>query len=120
VTVYGVWTLWNAKLICGLEPSDPTFVILATSASVEAIFLSTFALISQNRQAKLGDERAEFDVQISPLAEHEIPCLVRLVDAIARKLDFYSKADGELPEIEQDVAPVQVLDAAEHAESRKT
>jgi uncharacterized membrane protein len=116
VTVYGVWTLWNAKLIRGLEPSDPTFVILATSASVEAIF----ALISQNRQAKLADERAELDVQISPLAEHEIPGLVRLVDAIARKLDVYSKADGELPEIEQDVAPVQVLDAIEHAESRKT
>jgi hypothetical protein len=38
----------------------------------------------------------------------------------SRKLDVYSKADGELPEIEQDVAPVQVLDAAEHAESRKT
>ena len=120
MTVYGVWTLWNAKLICGLEPSDPTFVILATSAPVEAIFLSTFALISQNRQAKLADERAELDVQISPLAEHEIHCLVRLVDAIARKLDVYSKADGELPEIAQDVAPVQVLDAIEHAESRKT
>lgn len=113
---YGTWTLWNAKPIPGLTPFDPSFVILATEASVEAIFLSTFVLISQNRQAKLADERAELDLQISLLAEHEITGLARLVDAIARKLDVHSDADAELPEIEQDVAPVQVLEAIENAE----
>jgi len=114
--VFGLWTLWNAKLIPGLTPFDPTFVILATEASVEAIFLSTFVLISQNRQAKLADERAELNLQISLLAEHEVTRLTKLVDAIARKLDVTSEVDAELPEIEQDVAPEQVLDAIEAGE----
>jgi uncharacterized membrane protein len=33
----------------GLKPFDPSLVILAMVASVEAIFLSTFVLISQNQ-----------------------------------------------------------------------
>ena len=74
-------------------------------------------LISQNRQAKLADERAELDLQISLLAEHEITRLTALVDAIARKLDVRSGVDDELPEIEEDVAPEQVLDAIEAGEA---
>jgi uncharacterized membrane protein len=35
-----------------LKPFDPTFVLLATAASVEAIFLSTFVLVTQNRMQR--------------------------------------------------------------------
>jgi uncharacterized membrane protein len=45
-----LWVLVNVG-VTPLRPFDPTFVILATVASVEAIFLSTFILISQNRAA---------------------------------------------------------------------
>ena len=45
----------------------PSFVILATEASVEAIFLSTFVLISQNRTAAASDRRADLDLHISLL-----------------------------------------------------
>ena len=41
-------------------------------ASVEAIFLSTFVLISQNRMQAAADKRADLDLQISLLAEHEV------------------------------------------------
>ncbi len=118
LTVFGTWVFWNGGLIPSLKPFDPTLVILATFASVEAIFLSTFVLISQNRQAKLADERAELDLQIGLLAEHEITRLTKLVDAIARKLEVRSDVDGELPEIEEDVAPGQVLDAIEASTSQ--
>jgi uncharacterized membrane protein len=51
LVIYGGWISWN--LIPDIPHFDPTFVILAMAASVEAIFLSTFVLISQNRaQAK--------------------------------------------------------------------
>ena len=117
LALFGGWVLWNAGLIPGVKPVDPSFVILATMASVEAIFLSTFVLISQNRQAKLADERAELDLQISLLAEHEVTRLTALVDAIARKLDVTSGVDAELAEIEEDVSPENVLDAIEAAEA---
>ena len=38
------WVVINAGLVPGVRPFDPTFVIMATVASVEAIFLSTFIL----------------------------------------------------------------------------
>src|SRR4051794_7822828 len=56
VALYGAWIVVNLGWL-PLPQFDPTFVILAMVASVEAIFLSTFVLISQNRMAVLADKR---------------------------------------------------------------
>ena len=111
LVLYGVWILLNAGLIPAVPKFDPSFVILATEASVEAIFLSTFVLISQNRTAAAADKRADLDLQISLLTEHELTKLVSVVDAIADHLGIAAARDPELAEIEQDVAPEAVLDA---------
>jgi uncharacterized membrane protein len=66
----GAWIAINVGLIPGLRPFYPSFVILAMEASVEAIFLSTFVLISQNRSTAEADKRADLDLQISLLTEH--------------------------------------------------
>jgi uncharacterized membrane protein len=59
--IFGLWVLINGKVLPIIKPWDPyPFVMLAMAASVEAIFLSTFVLITQNRQAVLADKRAEF------------------------------------------------------------
>jgi len=92
---------------------DPSFVVLAMIASVEAIFLSTFVLISQNRMAAAADKRADLDLQISLLAEHEVTRLAALVGAIADHLGVRTDVDAELDEITQDVAPDAVLDEIE-------
>lgn len=55
----------------GSSKFDPSLVILATVASVEAIFISTFVLISQNLMAEAEDKRSDLNLQISLLAEHE-------------------------------------------------
>ncbi|WP_224984876.1 DUF1003 domain-containing protein [Geomonas agri] len=49
LVLFGAWILINAGWLDILPRFDPTLVILAMVASVEAIFLSTFVLISQNR-----------------------------------------------------------------------
>ena len=87
-------------------------------ASVEAIFLSTFVLISQNRMARQADKRADLDLQVSLLAEHEITRLVRLVKQIAERLGVDESHNPELPELEQDIAPEKVLDAIENQQRR--
>src|ERR1041385_1291954 len=74
--IFGAWIIWNLGLIPGLVPFDPSFVVLAMVASVEAIFLSTFVLISQNRMQAQAEQRAELDLQISLLAEHEVTQLM--------------------------------------------
>jgi uncharacterized membrane protein len=46
LAVYAVWILANVGIVSGLPKFDPSFVILAMEASVEAIFSSTCVLIS--------------------------------------------------------------------------
>ena len=111
------WTAWNIGLVPGVMPFDPSFVILATAASVEAIFLSTFILISQNRAAAEQDRRHELDLQISLLAEHEITRILRLVTAMAEKAGIGEAKRPELGELERDVAPEAVLDTIARKES---
>ena len=54
-----------------LRFDPPPFGILTLVVSLEAIFLSTFILISQNRQQKMADQRNHLDLQINLLAEQE-------------------------------------------------
>ena len=117
-TVYGLWIVINLGWIPGVPNFDPTFVILATEASVEAIFLSTFILITQNRMAALADRRADLDLQVSLLAEHEITQLVKLVTAIAEKLEIAEARAPELEEAKRDIRPETVLDTMDHIASR--
>lgn len=107
---YGAWIIVNLGVIPGVRPFDPSFVMLAMEASVEAIFLSTFVLISQNRMMGAAARQSELDLQINLLAEHELTRLVALVDAVAQKLGVEAVAPGELEEIKQDVSPEAVLD----------
>ena len=118
LVILAAWVGANAGLIPGAPRFDPTFVILATAASVEAIFLSTFVLISQNRAAKAADRRADLDLQINLLTEHEVTRLISLTSAIADKLGVDQSKDPALRELERDVAPEAVLDSLEAAERR--
>lgn len=111
--IYGTWIAANLGVVPGLRPWDPTFVVLAMIASVEAIFLSTFILITQNRMASAADRRAELDLQVSLLAEAEITKLVELVSEIAARMNVPSARQEEIEEMKRQVAPEAVLDAIE-------
>jgi uncharacterized membrane protein len=115
LALFGGWVLWNVGWL-GLKPFDPSFVVLAMFASVEAIFLSTFVLISQNRMSAQADKRAELNLQVSLLSEHEITRLVTLVAEMAKKLGVQEGHDPEITELAQDVRPEQVLDTIQHHE----
>jgi uncharacterized membrane protein len=117
LAVFGFWLVANLGWVPGVPAWDSSFVILAMVASVEAIFLSTFVLISQNRMAAAADKRADLDLQISLLAEHEVTRLVTLVSGIADRMGVKTEADADLEEITLDVAPDAVLDELEATES---
>ena len=118
LALYGFWIVANLRWIPGIPAWDPTFVVLAMAASVEAIFLSTFILITQNRMAALSERRAELDLQIGLLSEHEVTKLVAIVDAVAKHLGVRHDA-GEVDELKRNVAPEAVLDAIETTEQRQ-
>jgi len=107
--LYGGWIVVNLGWL-PIRPFDPTFVVLAMVASVEAIFISTFVLISQNRMAALADRRADLDLQISLLAEHEVSRLIALVRSIAQRMEIEEAHDPELGELARDVEPARIMD----------
>ena len=117
LALFGGWIALNLGAVPGIKPWDPSFVILAMMASVEAIFLSTFVLISQNRMMTAADERDDLDLQINLLTEHEVTQVVRMVRAIGEKLGVEEVAREEVLELERDVAPEAVLDAIDESES---
>ena len=110
LVIYAAWIVLNLGLIPSVPKFDPSFVILATEASVEAIFLSTFVLISQNRTAAASDKRADLDLHINLLTEHELTKLSEVVLAIAARLDVRVGDTADMQEIQKDVAPEAVLD----------
>jgi uncharacterized membrane protein len=116
LVVFGFWITANLGWLPGVPRFDRSFVVLAMVASVEAIFLSTFVLITQNRMAVLADQRADLDLQVSLLAEHEITRLITLVTAIAERMGMEEAQNPELAELARDVAPEAVIDRMEQAE----
>jgi uncharacterized membrane protein len=117
LVVFGTWIVTNLGWL-PFPRFDPSFVVLAMVASVEAIFLSTFVLISQNRMAALADKRADLDLQVSLLAEHEITRLITLVTAMAERMGVDQAHDPELSELARDVRPEKVMETMEAHERR--
>jgi uncharacterized membrane protein len=117
LVIFGAWIVINVKYT-PFPKFDPSFVVLAMVASVEAIFLSTFVLITQNRLAAQADKRADLDLQISLLAEHEITRLVTLVAAIGEKLHIDEARDPNLEPLKKDVVPERVLEQLESKRNR--
>ena len=109
--VFGTWIVANLGLVPGLAPWDPTFVVLGMIASVEAIFLTTFVLINQNRLARIDDERSELALQIALLTEKETSTLVELTARLARRLEVPVAGTGEaVDELTVATEPSAVLD----------
>lgn len=106
---FGLWILWNMKLL-GLPVFDPyPFGLLTMIVSLEAIFLSTFVLMNQNRMVELSDKRSDLDLQINLLAEYEITKILQLTDAIADHLGLKEGQDPELSELEVEISPEVIL-----------
>jgi uncharacterized membrane protein len=106
---FSAWILVNTGRL-GLPPFDPfPYGLLTMMVSLEAIFLSTFVLISQNRLSDAADLRAEMDLQIGLLAEHEITRVLQMLDAIQDKLGIENDADSELADLEMETRPEDVL-----------
>ena len=70
VAWFTVWVVLNAGLFgAGLEFDKFPFGLLTLIVSLEAIFLSTFVMISQNRQAARADVRSELDFETNLRSE---------------------------------------------------
>ncbi len=83
---FGLWILINLGLLgLGMEFDKFPFGLLTLIVSLEAIFLSTFVMISQNRQANAAEIRSELDYQTDVKAEKEIDIIMKTLQRVAKK-----------------------------------
>jgi len=120
VLLYGIWIGVNLGLLPIVPVFDPTFATLAMVASVEAIFITTFILITQNRMAANDAKRADLNLQVSLLAEQEATQLLTLALAIAERLDVRTDVNDAIHELATEITPEQVLDRLEEREADRS
>lgn len=95
---FTLWILINHGMIDGIEPFDPfPYGLLTMIVSLEAIFLSTFIMVAQNRM-ELLDEYREMEEDIEDLEEErEVEDIQKDLDDIKRILNDITR---KLPRLE--------------------
>jgi uncharacterized membrane protein len=87
IFVHLVWfTLWLGFNTAGRAAFDRyPFSLLTLVVSLEAIVLTGFVLMTQNRMTQQADKRAHLDLQINLLAEQELTAILRLQSVMAER-----------------------------------
>ena len=113
--IIGGWVAVNLGWVHRVPPFDPPpYELLVSMVGVEAIFLSMFILVSQNRARILAERRAELHLQIGLLTEHELTRAVHLLGAVADRLGVRHADD--LADVKRDVHPEHVVEEIVRAE----
>ncbi len=115
---FGIWIVLNLGWFGTATFDEFPYGLLTMIVSLEAIFLSTFVLISENRQAMQADRRAKVDLQLNIIAEQEVTKLVAMVAEIQEHLGIHGARDPVVREMEQPTYVEDVANAVEAAESR--
>ena len=106
---FGAWILLNTGRL-GMPKFDPyPYGLLTMIVSLEAIFLSTFVLISQNRLSEETERRADLELHINLLTEHELTRVLQMLDAIQDKLGIVEHENSDLADLEMETKPEDVL-----------
>jgi uncharacterized membrane protein len=115
---FAIWLLLNTGHL-GIRAFDPfPYGLLTMIVSLEAIFLSTFVLISQNRMSVEAEHRSDLDLHIDLLAEYELTRMLQMLDAILEKMGIENDQDAELAELESETKPEEVLAEIERLQRR--
>ncbi len=111
---FGAWIVIN--VFPGTPHFDPyPFTFLTLVVSLEAIFLSTFILISQNHETRITERRNHLDLQINLLTEQENTKMLKLLESIAEKVGAKTEGDPSLHVLEQSTRPEKLVDQIEKA-----
>ncbi|MEA3210353.1 MAG: hypothetical protein QOE70_3410 [Chthoniobacter sp.] len=112
VVWFAVWIIGNTAL--PIKPIDPyPFNFLTLVVSLEAIFLSTFIMISENRQGRIDERRSHLDLQINLLAEQENTKMLKLLQGMATRLGVDPTKDPDVEVLEQATRPEKLVEQIE-------
>lgn len=114
--LFGGWLSFNSfEIVPQIYRFDPPpFPILKLVVSLEAIFLSTFILISQNRQKVLDEERSHLSLQINLIAEEQTSHILSMLSRVENHLGIETETSNEETEIEALTEKTDVKQIIEH------
>lgn len=94
---FTVWIAINQGIFPLITPFDPfPYGLLTMIVSLEAIILSTFVLISQNRMSKIENLREELDLHVDVITESELTKVMKLNTILLQKIGVDLSKDKEL------------------------
>ena len=109
VVWFGGWIVLN--LVPGVPHVDPfPFTFLTLIVSLEAIFLSTFILISQNLDSRISERRSHLDLQLNLLSEQENTKMIAMLHAIAAKVGADLTQDPDLKALSEETQPERLIE----------
>jgi uncharacterized membrane protein len=108
VAGFSIWIAMNS--VPGLSHFDPfPFTFLTLVVSLEAIFLSSFILISQNYELRISERRNQLDLQINLLTEQENTKMIQMLERIAKKVGADVGDDPEIGILKQTTDPEKLI-----------
>jgi uncharacterized membrane protein len=121
VAIFTAWIAYNTlPWFSAFDPYPFTFLTLVVS--LEAIFLSTFILISQNYDMRISEQRNQLDLQINLLAEQENTKILQVLELIAKKVGAHVEEDPQIRALAEATHPDslvrQIEDAYQVADKR--
>jgi uncharacterized membrane protein len=119
VAWFGGWILWHflPRLPQAMRFDPYPFQFLTFVVSLEAIFLSTFILISQNRQNRMSELRNHLDLQINLLSEQENSKMLAMLEALLRYHGLV-QPDPEVASLEEATQPDMLAQQIEESLER--
>ena len=114
VALFAAWIGYNT--LPWFQAFDPyPFTFLTLIVSLEAIFLSTFILISQNYDMRVSERRNQLDLQINLLAEQENTKTLQILERIAKKVGAHLSDDPQVRALEEATRPDSLVQQIEEA-----
>jgi uncharacterized membrane protein len=109
ICLFTVWILIHTVPGDIFPEFDPfPFSFLTMVVSLEAIVLSIFVLISQNRGSKIDDLREETDLQINLMISNEITKLMKMMAILLEKSGVDLSQDPELREMLKPISEEEI------------
>jgi uncharacterized membrane protein len=83
IAVHAGWfAVWIVLNITRYTFDPYPFNLLNLVVALEAVFLTSVVLMTQNRMAQLADRRAQLDLQVNILAEQELTAMLQMLQGL--------------------------------------
>jgi uncharacterized membrane protein len=105
VLLIGGWVVGNLLVAPDHRIDSFPFPLLTLVLSIEAIFLSIFILMSQNRASRVSEKRSHLDLQLNLLSEQENTKMLLMLEDIAQAVGHRTPSDPEVRVLKQATEP---------------